>query len=68
MATTGNNNNDGAATLEALPYVFLAEYNGTGPAGGDPLTQNLNIWYNVRFCIVSLGIEGWCSRVWFTIC
>jgi len=46
MATTGNNNNDGAATLEALPYVFLAEYNGTGPAGGDPLTQNLNIWYN----------------------
>lgn len=36
------------AAAESLPYVFLAEYNGTGATGGDPLVEDLNIWYEVR--------------------
>lgn len=26
----------------------VATYNGTGPNGGDSLTEDLNIWYEVR--------------------
>jgi Amt family ammonium transporter len=33
-----------------LPYVPLAPYNGTGAAGGDSLTTNLNMWYQVHSC------------------
>ncbi|KAJ1331191.1 Ammonium transporter [Microdochium nivale] len=33
------------AAAESMPYVFLAEYNGTGATGGDPLVDDLNIWY-----------------------
>ena len=35
--------------LNSLPYVPLYPYNGTVPTGGDSLTENLNIFYNVRF-------------------
>ena len=34
--------------LDALSYVVKVPYNGTGAAGGDSLTDNLNIWYEVR--------------------
>jgi len=30
-----------------LNYVPLVPFNGTKPFGGDSLTQNLNIWYEV---------------------
>jgi len=33
--------------LDSLNYVVKAPYNGTGPTGGDPLTENMNIWYEV---------------------
>lgn len=29
-------------------YVVKVPYNGTGPAGGNPMTEDLNIWYEVR--------------------
>ena len=31
--------------LTGLDYVVKVPYNGTGMAGGDPLTEDLNIWY-----------------------
>ena len=34
--------------LTGLDYVVKVPYNGTGMAGGDPLKENLNIWYEVR--------------------
>lgn len=33
--------------LDSLDYIVKAPYNGSGPAGGDPLTEDLNIWYEV---------------------
>jgi ammonium transporter, Amt family len=33
--------------LDSLNYTTLVPYNGTGPTGGDSLTENLNIWYEV---------------------
>lgn len=33
--------------LDSLDYIVKAPFNGSGPAGGDPLTENLNIWYEV---------------------
>lgn len=33
--------------LDDLNYIQKFPYNGTGAAGGDPLTENLNIWYEV---------------------
>ncbi len=33
--------------LTDLPYVPLVPYNGTGASGGDPLLNNLNLWYEV---------------------
>lgn len=30
-------------------YVPLVPYNGTIATGGDSLTEDLNIYYNVRF-------------------
>lgn len=35
--------------LDALDYVVKVPYNGTGATGGDSLTQDLNIWYEVGF-------------------
>ena len=34
--------------LDGLDYVVKVPYNGTGATGGDPMTDNLNIWYEVR--------------------
>ncbi|KAK1769509.1 ammonium transporter AmtB-like domain-containing protein [Phialemonium atrogriseum] len=31
--------------LDALNYVVKVPYNGTGATGGDPMTENLNMWY-----------------------
>ncbi|SPN96930.1 probable ammonium transporter MEPa [Cephalotrichum gorgonifer] len=33
---------------EGLDYVVKVPYNGTGATGGNPLTENLNIWYEAR--------------------
>lgn len=33
--------------LNDLDYVHLVPYNGSGPTGGDSLTEDLNIWYEV---------------------
>ncbi|KAK1710074.1 ammonium transporter [Colletotrichum lupini] len=38
--------------LENLDYVHLIPYNGSGPTGGDSLTEDLNIWYET-------GDIGW---------
>jgi len=37
---------DGDVDLDQL-YVVKVAYNGTIPTGGDSLTENLNIWYEV---------------------
>ena len=29
-------------------YVVKTPYNGTGDDGGDPMVDNMNIWYEVR--------------------
>lgn len=34
--------------LDGLDYVVKVPYNGTGAAGGDSITDDLNIWYEVR--------------------
>lgn len=31
-------------------FVPLIPYNGTEPNGGDSVTQNLNLYYEVRLC------------------
>lgn len=33
--------------LDDLYIPRISPYNGTGPTGGDSLTQDLNIWYEV---------------------
>ena len=33
--------------LDALDYIVKVPYNGTGATGGDSLTEDLNIWYEV---------------------
>lgn len=33
--------------LDDLEFVPLVPYNGSGPTGGDSLTEDLNIWYEV---------------------
>lgn len=33
--------------LDALSYIIKVPYNGSGPTGGDSLTEDLNIWYEV---------------------
>lgn len=34
--------------LDGLDYVVKVPYNGTGATGGDSITDDLNIWYEVR--------------------
>lgn len=34
--------------LDDQYVVRVSAYNGTGPNGGDSLTEDLNIWYEVR--------------------
>jgi hypothetical protein len=34
--------------LAHLDYVVKVPYNGSGETGGNPLEDNLNIWYEVR--------------------
>lgn len=41
--------------LNSLNYTVLVPYNGTGAAGGDSMTVNLNVFYNVcSFAVVPL--------------
>ncbi len=35
--------------LDHLNYTVLVPYNGTIATGGDSLTDNLNIWYEVSY-------------------
>lgn len=35
--------------LDDLDYIVQVPYNGTGATGGDALTDNLNIWYEVSW-------------------
>lgn len=35
--------------LDALNYIVKVPYNGTGAQGGDSLTEDLNIWYEVSY-------------------
>lgn len=35
------------ADLEAMDFLNPVAYNGTNAAGGDSLTDNLNVYYNV---------------------
>lgn len=46
MAAQGGTS--GSVSLDSLPYVPYAAYNGTTPTGGDSLTQDLNVFYEVR--------------------
>ncbi|KAK3941510.1 ammonium transporter [Diplogelasinospora grovesii] len=45
--------------LNNLDYVILVPYNGTGNTGGNPLTDDLNIWYesgDIAFMIISTAL------------
>ncbi|KAI1096177.1 ammonium transporter [Rostrohypoxylon terebratum] len=45
--------------LDALNYIIKYPYNGTGPTGGDSLTEDLNIWYesgDVAWMITSTAL------------
>lgn len=40
--------------MTSSDYVPLIPYNGTGPNGGDSLTQNLSLYYQVRLYTLEL--------------
>ena len=44
--------------LSALDYVPLIPYNETIMTGGDSLTQNLNVYYEVGFCLFCEMVES----------
>jgi len=37
-------------------FIVLVPYNGTGATGGNPLVDNLNIWYQVGLIGARVGI------------
>lgn len=37
-------------------FIVLVPYNGTGATGGNPLVDDLNIWYQVGLIGVRAGI------------
>lgn len=39
------------STVEALPFVPLVPFNGTEAKGGDSLSMDLNLWYQVWFIL-----------------
>ena len=43
----GTNTGTTEVDLSALNYTLLVPYNGTDPRGGDSLTSDLNIFYQV---------------------
>ena len=43
-----------SADLNSLNYTVLIPYNGTVATGGDSLTDNLNVFYEVLFSAVSI--------------
>jgi hypothetical protein len=45
------------STDTSSPYYGVA-YNGTGATGGDSLTEDLNIYYNVRSNPLACGSES----------
>ena len=48
--------------LDALDYVVYVPYNGSGAMGGDSLTENLNIWYEVWIQLASPVWSVWSWR------
>ncbi|CAI4216228.1 unnamed protein product [Parascedosporium putredinis] len=45
--------------LDSLNYVVKVPYNGTGPMGGNPLEDNMNIWYesgDLGWVIMATGL------------
>jgi len=48
--------------LDALNYTAKYPYNGTIPTGGDSLTENLNIWYEVGLRALGLLSARACVR------
>jgi hypothetical protein len=49
MASEGSND---------LPYVPLTPFEGDNPNGGDSLTEDVNIWYQVSSS--GLSVDGCC--------
>ena len=47
MAETGTDPGPSVPDLGALNYTLLVPYNGSIETGGDSLTGDLNIFYNV---------------------
>ncbi|KAK4132263.1 ammonium transporter [Trichocladium antarcticum] len=48
-----------SSELSGLPYIPLAPYNGKGATGGDPLTDDLNVWYqsgDIAFMIIATAL------------
>lgn len=43
--------------LDALSYIIKIPYNGTGPTGGDSLTEDLNIWYEVSRSLLRASLQ-----------
>lgn len=39
--------------IPGVDYVVKVPYNGTGMTGGDPLTENLNLWYEACVALSS---------------
>lgn len=46
-------------------YVVKIPYNGTGETGGDPMVDNLNIWYEVWLILVVALLS--CGRLGLTL-
>jgi Amt family ammonium transporter len=44
--------------LNHLNYTVLVPYNGTGDTGGDPRTQDLNVFYDVSGLLWRLDAVG----------
>jgi hypothetical protein len=53
--------------LNNLNYTVLIPYNGTGDTGGDPLTQDLNDFYNVRSLLSRLD-AAWAAQLTVNSC
>jgi hypothetical protein len=47
-----------AANVEENNYVVLVPFNGTDGPGGNPLVENVNIWYQVGSV---RPLPRWCS-------
>ena len=53
--------------LDALDYVVKVPYNGTGATGGSSVTDDLNIWYEVRIVWPSLNALPATRSIWGSV-